>query len=245
VGPAIKAAWSDASVGDLRPATGEFDARSGLARFATRLTAGRSCGPVAEVHWLDQVHGSFVVGAPPVGSRPGAVGHRTGGSVCVGTGDGLVAASPEVAIAMLTADCASIALASPEGVFAAVHAGWRGLVGGVIGQAAAAMRAEGATDLSSALGPCIHAECYEFSPADLEEVVAVLGDGVRGQTSKGRPALDLPAAVSLALRADDIHQRPGVDACTACGPGYFSHRARRDTGRQALVVWTEADTGER
>jgi copper oxidase (laccase) domain-containing protein len=57
-------------------------------------------------------------------------------------------------------------------------------------------------------------------------------------TSAGRPALDVPAAVGLALA------ELGVDledehVCTACDTRYFSHRARGDVGRQVLMVWLE------
>jgi copper oxidase (laccase) domain-containing protein len=100
------------------------------------------------------------------------------------------------------------------------------------------MRARGATSVYGALGPCIHAECYEFSEPELQLVVDVLGEGVRSRTADGRAALDVPTAVAAAMVAGGVTQVPGVDACTGCGGGYFSHRARRDEGRQAMVVWS-------
>jgi YfiH family protein len=177
----------------------------------------------------------------------GAVGPRQrvrqGAEVaCAGVGDALASAAPELALAVLTADCASIALGSAEGVFAAVHAGWRGLLAGVVGRTVGAMRAMGATEVVGALGPCIHAECYQFSEGDLASVVAVCGERARGRTSSGRPALDLPAAVASSLAASGARQISGRDACTACQPSYFSHRARGDQGRQALVVWSREAT---
>jgi hypothetical protein len=159
-------------------------------------------------------------------------------AVFAGDGDALVGELPGSAVAVLTADCGSIALGSAEGVFAAVHAGWRGLTRGVVEAAVAAMRERGATAVVGALGPCIHPECYEFSPHDLDQVAAVYGDRVRGRTSAGHPALDLPAAVSAALVAAGAAEVTGTVACTACGNDYFSHRARADRGRQALVVWS-------
>lgn len=141
-------------------------------------------------------------------------------------------------LAVFTADCASVALASDDGVVAAVHAGWRGLVAGVIEATAARMRAHGATTLVAALGPCIHAECYEFAEDDLATVAARLGGEVRGRTTGGRAALDVPAAVRAALRRADAVLVHDEDACTACdGDRYYSHRARRDGERQAMVVW--------
>jgi copper oxidase (laccase) domain-containing protein len=88
------------------------------------------------------------------------------------------------------------------------------------------------------VGPCIHAECYAFSEGDLAAVAAVCGDGARGRTSDGHAALDLPAAVASQLTANGVRQVAGRSACTACQPGYFSHRSRRDGGRQALLVWS-------
>jgi polyphenol oxidase len=197
---------------------------------------------------MRQVHGSTVlVVAPPAGTGPRA---EASASIPVtasraGEADALVAGEGGVGLAVLTADCASIALGSSQGVFGAVHAGWRGLVDGVVEQAIATMETLGATDVVGAYGPCIHPECYEFSEHDLDRVAARYGDGVRGRTASGRPALDLPAAVSAALAAGGARQHPGVTACTGCSGGYFSHRARGDVGRQALVVWSAAGSGPR
>jgi copper oxidase (laccase) domain-containing protein len=84
------------------------------------------------------------------------------------------------------------------------------------------------------VGPHIRPGCYEFSKADLDEVAATLGDGVRATTTWGAPALDLTAGVRSAL--GDI---PLVDAgaCTACTDLYFSWRARQDAARFATIAW--------
>ncbi len=208
-----------------------------------QLTADGT-GPArpGRVYWMEQVHGCTVVTV----DEPGA-GRRSGphgvGAVWAGPGDGLVSVAPTASLAVLTADCASIALGSEQGVFGAVHAGWRGLAAGVVEATVEAMRARGAQAIVGALGPCIHPWCYQFSDPDLGRVAARYGDGVRGRTSEGRPALDIPAAVSAALAASAVAQVAGVDACTACAGGYFSHRARADRGRQALVVWSTAGPG--
>jgi polyphenol oxidase len=202
--------------------------------------------PVDQVRWVDQVHGSTVIVVGET-SRPSSLGPTPAGSpahavvaVRAGIGDALVSMAPSVALTVLTADCAPIALGSAEGVFAAVHAGWRGLAEGVVDAAVSTMRSLGAGEVAGSLGPCVHAECYPFGADDLDGVAAAWGDGVRGKTADGRPALDLPAAVAAALAGSEVAQVPGVDACTSCAGGYFSHRARGDLGRQALLVWSAA-----
>lgn len=113
-----------------------------------------------------------------------------------------------------------------------VHAGWRGILAGVIPAALDAMRALGARDVHAVLGPCIHAECYEFGADELDAIAGRLGDRVRGTTSWGTPALDMPAAVRALL--PELEDR---SVCTACSPNHWSHRARGDRERQAVVAW--------
>jgi hypothetical protein len=217
----VRAAWSDRRHGDLRPGP---DGDRPLTDFVAGVT-GHPVDPLY-LRWLRQVHGATVVEADRVVGQPPP------------EGDGLVAVGPDDRLVIFTADCASIALGSPEGVYAAVHAGWRGLVAGVVEAAADAMRSQGATQVHGAVGPVIHPECYEFAAADLDSVAGRLGDRVRGRTSEGRPALDLPAAVGEVFDRAGVRPVEGDDACTSCSGRHFSHRARGDIGRQALVVWS-------
>jgi len=175
--------------------------------------------------WLRQVHGNTVVHVESPGGGAGT------------PADAAVAAAPGQALAVLAADCAPVALASAEGVIGVAHAGWRGLLVGVLGRTAEAMRQLGATDVIAALGPCIHAECYEFGAADLDRVAGRLGDTVRATTAAGRPALDLPGGVRAELAAAGVTELEDIDVCTACSPDHYSWRARRQTARQAVVVW--------
>ena len=175
--------------------------------------------------WLHQVHGAGVVRV----TRPGD-GAGTMADAAVTAGEGC-------AVAVLTADCAPVALASREGVIGVAHAGWRGVAAGVIEATVAEMEALGATGIEAAVGPCIHAECYEFGASELDEVAARLGDIVRATTAAGAPALDLPAAVRAGLARAGVETVNEIDVCTACSPDHFSWRARRETQRQATVVW--------
>jgi polyphenol oxidase len=250
----VHAAWSDASSGDLRPVgTGPADGTA-LAEFATGVAAP-SGATFDRIAWATQVHGSRVVdvddlatptdvvtpadvATPADGVAPDVPGPVT----CrhLGRADALVAASPDTALCVLTADCGPLALGSPEGIFAAVHAGWRGLVAGVVGSAVRQMRSRGATEVTGVLGPCIHAGCYEFGPTELDAVAGSFGPAVRSTTTEGHPALDLVAGVAAAVAAAGATLTGVVDVCTACGGGRFSHRARSDAGRLALVVWSTA-----
>ena len=177
--------------------------------------------------WLRQVHGADVVRVDGPGDTAGW------------RADAAVTAEPGCAVAILTADCAPVALASPEGVTAVAHAGWRGVVAGVIEATVAEMRALGATDVSAVIGTCIRPGCYEFGPDALDEVAARLGDGVRATTPTGSPALDLPAAVRVALAGASVDAARVTDVyvCTACSANHFSWRARREQQRQAAVIW--------
>ncbi len=196
------------------------------------LDARRRTLVAAPWTWLHQVHGSDVV---VVDAPAAAAGSQADAAVTA------VAGAP---LAVHTADCAPVALVADGGdggLMAAVHAGWRGLAAGVVEGAATVLRDAGATGLRAVVGPCIHPCCYEFGLADLDRVAARYGDGVRALTATGRPALDLPAAVGQALAAAGVDLAAPSPACTACGtPPFFSHRARGDTARQAMLVWMEA-----
>ena len=155
-----------------------------------------------------------------------------------GDGDALVTTDPRVAIGVRTADCAPVVLASPAGVIGVAHAGWRGLMAGVLASAVAGMRELGATTIDAALGPCIGAECYEFGEPDLATLASRFGEAVRATTATGRPALDVREGVRTALDELDVRLVEDMAICTACDPrGWWSHRARGDLERQATVAW--------
>jgi YfiH family protein len=182
---------------------------------------------VADAPWtvLDQVHGARVV----VVEAPGAA---TGEAA-----DGAVSVSKGAALAVLTADCAPVALASPEGVFGIAHAGWKGLRAGVVEATVQAMRRLGATRIEAVLGPCIHACCYAFGADDLARVEARLGPEVRATDRDGNLALDLPAGVRSALRSSGATLVGDAGLCTSCSPAHWSWRRSPTARRQATVVW--------
>ncbi len=178
---------------------------------------------------IDQVHGVAVC-EPRPGPAPSA-----------GRGDVLVVRRPGAAAAVWAADCAPIVLVGAAGGLAAVHAGWRGLAAGVLDVAVEAVRASGEEIVAAVLGPVIHPCCYAFGRSDLARVaggVHARTPVVTARTREGDVALDVPAAVGAALR----HAGVGLDVvgpCTGCDERWYSHRRRGDTGRHAVVAWTE------
>ena len=161
--------------------------------------------------------------------------------------DALVTASPEVVLAILTADCVPIVLHDPvAGVLACVHAGWRGTVAGVTAAALAAMQRLGAcpADVTAGIGPAIGADRYQVGPDVHEAVTRTFGPAAAEFTrpdpsAPGRWLLDLWAANRHALRQAGV---PGprihtTDIPTGPVPGhFFSDRTARPCGRLALVA---------
>ncbi len=188
---------------------------------------------------MNQLHGCrvLVAGAPGIAGMcdpwpDDALGLRP-------DGDAVISRGTRSCLAVLTADCAAVALASREGHFAAVHVGWRGLLAGAIESTLRAMSALGATRIEAGLGPCIRPCCYGFEAPELEVIADRYGAEVRSHTSLGEPALDLPGAVRNALSQGGADLVIDDARCTSCTADAFSYRARGDDQRQALLVWSE------
>lgn len=178
--------------------------------------------------WLRQVHGAGVVTVEQPGAHAGV------------DADAAVTAVADAVLAVHTADCAAVLLYSrPSGVIGAAHAGWRGLVAGVLERTVDAMGALGAERVSALVGPHIRARCYEFGADDLDRAVSALGGSVAATTAWGTPALDLSAGIRASLERSSLTVESVTDhgGCTACEPEhYFSHRARADAGRQVATI---------
>ena len=175
--------------------------------------------------WLRQVHGPRVVEVVAPGDHAGA------------EADAAVTTTPGAVLAVHTADCAPVLLRSEDAtVVGAAHAGWRGLVAGVLEETVAAMVRAGATGIRARLGPHIRGRCYEFGADELDLVAARYGDDVRTTTGWGTPGLDVTAAVEAALGARGVAVTDH-GGCTACEPRrLWSHRARGDRARMAATI---------
>ncbi|HEU5149098.1 MAG TPA: laccase domain-containing protein [Iamia sp.] len=193
------------------------------------LTARRRAVVDLPWTWLTQVHGPDVVTVTRPGEHAGAVA------------DAAVTAVPGAALAVTTADCVPVVLLA-DGAVGVAHAGWKGLLAGVVGNAAEAMAALGHPPTRAVIGPCIRAARYEFGAADLDAVAARWGDAVRGTTAAGTPALDVAAGVRRALAEAGVAEVADEGSCTAADEDRFwSYRARGEAGRIATVAWLEED----
>jgi YfiH family protein len=187
---------------------------------------GGSAGDPERWFRMRQVHGAEVV-----------VAERS--SVGVPDADAVVAAEVGRPLVVLTADCVPLALVSADGI-AAVHVGWRGLLGGVVEAAVAALAALGAAPaVDAVIGPHIHPQRYRFGVAELAPIVDRFGPLVAAATDAGEPALDLGAGLRTALAWAGVEEVEDVDVCTAASQDHFSYRRDGVTGRQAMVVVSE------
>jgi YfiH family protein len=146
--------------------------------------------------------------------------------------DGHVIRAPGRAPLVFVADCLPVALRGPGGV-AMVHAGWRGLAAGILGDAAAAVEATRAA-IGPGIGPC----CYEVG-GEVLDAFADLGDVAAGRM------LDLPEVARRRLAEAGVGRVESAGLCSSCEAElFFSHRRDRgSTGRQAGVAWLEAGPG--
>ena len=178
-----------------------------------------------------QVHGTAVHRV--AGTAPG--GAFLDPDHCWPDGDGLVVDRPGSAVGVFGADCLPVLLWHRDRpLVGAVHAGWRGLVDGVLERAVDALGGGAALGVAigAGIGPC----CYPVSREVRDRFSARFGAGVvRGA------AVDLAAAAVVGLTATGVPRSAVwvLGECTCCDASrWFSHR--RDgarTGRQAGLIW--------
>jgi polyphenol oxidase len=153
-----------------------------------------------------QIHSTLVHRA-----EPGARGEP---------GDGLWTEEVDLPILALTADCLPIVLARIGGGrpgVAVLHAGWRGLLAGIVAEGAKALGGRLHAAIGPAIGPC----CYEVGLDVAEPLAAAFGPDVL----RGRNA-DLWSAAERALREAAVEEVERVDLCTRCNPELFFSQRR-------------------
>jgi YfiH family protein len=177
-----------------------------------------------EFAYARQVHGAHVLSVDAGTPRDRSVLEA----------DGILTATPGVAPLVRAADCLEIAVGG-SGAVAMLHAGWRGLAGGVIAAGVQALRVmAGAGPLAAAIGPGAGVCCYEVG----EEVHAAFAkdwpEARRGSN------LDLKLIARRQLEAAGVAWTDDVDICTICSDPALFYSHRRDagvTGRHAGIAW--------
>lgn len=189
-----------------------------------RAHVHRHIGTAMPPHWLTQIHGVRVVQFGDPDRRADGVCSNRAGEPCV----------------VLTADCLPVLMARRDGsAVAAIHAGWRGLLDGILEQAAAQLAPAGEA-VSVWLGPAICQRCYQvgdevraaFLNHDPVATTQFLDDG------PGRWRMDLSGLARQRLQAVGIADIHGGDLCTHClTDDYYSYRRDGETGRFATLIW--------
>lgn len=177
-----------------------------------------------EPFWLQQVHGARVVEAGRGSSAPQA--------------DASYTYQRRVVCAVMTADCLPVLLCDQNGTrVAAVHAGWRGLLAGVLEHTVMAMQGE---NLLAWLGPAICADCFEVGN---EVRVAYIRKepvfaGAFQPLNESKWLADIYQLARIALQRVGVTRVYGGDACTVAEQTrYYSYRRDGQTGRMASLIW--------
>jgi YfiH family protein len=182
----------------------------------------------ADPVWLEQVHGTRVVRADAADDR---------------RADAAVAMAPGQVCAVMTADCLPVLFATGDGqTVAAAHAGWRGLLGGVLEATVEAMQAA-PRGIMAWLGPAISQEHFEvgdevrqaFIDLDPSAAIAFIAN------ARGRWQADLYRLARQHLNRAGIDAIYGGDHCTYRERDlFFSHRRDARSGRMASLIWLES-----
>ena len=176
--------------------------------------------------WLDQVHGTLVVDAGAAGCQPQA--------------DAAYARAANAVCTVMTADCLPVLLCDCSGtVVAAVHAGWRGLLNGVLESAIAAMQAA-PNELMAWLGPAIGP--MAFLVGDEVRTAFIMHDAEANAAfqaqADGKWLADLYALARLRLSRQGVTAVYGGEFCTFSDMArFFSYRRDGVTGRMATMIW--------
>lgn len=195
---------------------------------------------LSAVQWLQQVHGVQVHCA----SR------ATSGAAV--EADAQWTTEAGLGLAIMTADCLPIVLFSADGRWvAAIHAGWRGLVAGVIATTVAALKAavgNRCSEWRAWIGPAIGPAHYQVGEEVAVAVRALHGSesiatrGLSAAADIGKYQLDLAALGRWLLAREGVSAVCHSGLCTYADTRFYSHRrsshqGQQTTGRQATLIW--------
>lgn len=197
----------------------------------------RELGLVQAPAWLNQIHSSKVIDLKlPLTALIDA--------------DGSYSRESNLACIIMTADCLPVLLCDKNGTqVAAVHAGWRGLAGGVI-EAALDKFSVPANEIMAWLGPAIGPTAFEVGGEVRQQFMAVDPQAklaftpqtkvVDGQSDNDKWLANIYLLATQRLQKYGITQVYGGDHCTVNEPElFYSYRREPITGRQASLIWLD------
>jgi hypothetical protein len=183
---------------------------------------------------VKQVHGTDAL----VLDRPVAQGEAFAGGW-----DALVTNQPEVLLTVRTADCVPVLVHDPvRGVVAAIHAGWRGAVEGIVPRTLSVIMQQFGSEpkrIRVGIGPSVGPCCYEVDEPVLERLRKGFAEWrtVVLETGPGKAILDLRSLVRRQAEATGILPQAvrTVNVCTVCHPNLFYSYRRDGTARDTMV----------
>lgn len=174
--------------------------------------------------WLEQIHSNRAVQAPASELLPQA--------------DAVYTAEPGVVCAVMTADCLPLLVCTADGSqVSAIHAGWRGLLAGVIGNTLNVMNVQ---DCLVWLGPAIGPECFEVGAEVRDAFVgkSAAFDTAFTQKNNGKWLADIYRLARIDLAMQGINKVYGGGFCTVTEhERFYSYRRDKQTGRMATLIW--------
>lgn len=201
-----------------------------VARHRQQLLS--QCGGLQALQWLDQVHGTDVY-------RVEAMPRETPQA------DAAVSRLAGVACAVLTADCLPVLFCDSQGSqVAAAHAGWRGLLAGVLVNTVNAF-AEQPSALRVWFGPCIRQPRFEVGREVRDQFLsAFAGPPASAVATAFTPSAhsdhylcDLAALAAMQLRALGVNQITDSGLCSYDDPRFYSYRRENPCGRFATLIY--------
>jgi YfiH family protein len=190
--------------------------------------------------WLDQTHSTRCV----------RVEQATGDRLA----DAAVTTQRQFPLAILTADCLPIVICNQPGTeIAAIHAGWRGLAGGIIENTLQTMTSPPATCMAW-IGPSICGQCYQTGTPVFEQFTARYPYAEPAFFTRHHPEnsidslttqpehlyLDLAYMAELILLQAGLASVTQSKACTFESDAYYSYRKAAQTGRIATLIWFQS-----
>jgi len=176
--------------------------------------------------WLEQVHSDRVI--------------KIDKNTAVQQADASYTDQADVVSVVMTADCLPVLLASSDGTeIAAVHAGWRGLLAGVIANTAAMFKTD---NIIAWLGPAIGADCFEVGGEVKSSFInkSVQFSSAFKQKSEEKYLADIYQLATIDLAALGITQVYGGGFCTVTDKErFYSYRRDGETGRMATFIWRD------